>query len=121
VTIIAVLSAAAAVLFLVLLAQTAALIINPSGRASINQVLAQAGASPAERPSLLVVYEFMLILISLVPAVLHGVAFYGLMGLRRGGWVVAFLLACAWSFLLIGIPFAVVLWRRDTRAAFGLT
>jgi hypothetical protein len=120
VAIIAVLSAAAAVLFLVLLAQTAALIINPNGRASINQILVQAGASPAERPSLLVLYEVTLVLISLVPAVLHGVAFYGLMGLRRGGWVVSFLLACAWSFLLIGIPFAVVLWRRDTRAAFGL-
>jgi hypothetical protein len=119
--VIAFLSAAAAVLFLVLLAQTAAMVINPNGRASINQVLVQAGASPAQRPSLLVLYEVTLILISLVPAVLHGVVFYGLMGLRRGGWVVAFLLACAWSFLLIGIPFAVVLWRRDTRAAFGLT
>ena len=119
--VIAFLSAAAAVLFLVLLAQTAAMVINPNGRASINQVLVQAGASPAQRPSLLVLYEVTLILISLVPAVLHGVVFYGLMGLRRGCWVVAFLLACAWSFLLIGIPFAVVLWRRDTRAAFGLT
>jgi hypothetical protein len=121
VAIIAVLSAAAAVLFLVLLAQTLALIINPNGRASINQILVQAGASPAERPSLLVLYEVTLVLISLVPAVLHGIAFYGLMGLRRGGWVIAFLLSCAWSFLLIGIPFAVVLWRRDTRAAFGLS
>ena len=121
VAIIAVLSAAAAVMFLVVLAQTAALIINPLGRESVNQILVQAGATAAERPRLLVLYEIILVLVSLVPAVLHGAAFYGLMGLRRGGWVVAFLLACAWSFLLIGIPFAVVLWRRDTRAAFGLT
>ncbi|MDQ6918725.1 MAG: hypothetical protein M3Z98_05125 [Candidatus Dormibacteraeota bacterium] len=119
--VIAVLSAAAAVLFLVVLAQTAALILNPLGRESINQVLVQAGATPAERPTLLVLYEIILVLLPLVPAVLHGVAFYGLMGMRRGGWVVAFLLAFVWSFALVGIPFAVILWRRDTRAAFGLT
>ena len=115
------LSAAAAVMFLVVLAQTAALIINPLGRDSINQILAQAGATAAERPRLLVLFEVIRVLGALLPAVLHGIAFYGLLGLRRGGWVVAFLLACAWSFLLIGIPFALILWRRDNRAAFGLT
>jgi len=108
-------------MFLVLLAQTAALIVNPHGRDSLNQILLQAGVTAAERPSMLVLYEITWVLLSLVPAVLHGVAFYGLMGMRRAGWVVAFLLACAWSFLLIGIPFAFILWRRDTRAAFGLT
>ncbi len=120
VTIIAVLSAAAAVMFLVVLAQTAALIVNPHGRDSLNQILLQSGVTAAERPSLLVLYEVVWVLASLVPAVLHGIAFYGLMGMRRAGWVIAFLLACAWSFVLIGIPFAILLWRRDTRAAFGL-
>jgi hypothetical protein len=121
VTVIAVLSAAAAVMFLVLLAQTAAEIANPHGRDSINQILIQSGVTAAERPSLLILYEITWVLFLLIPAVLHGIAFYGLMGVRRAGWVIAFLLACAWSFLLIGIPFAVVLWRRDTRTAFGLT
>jgi amino acid transporter len=121
VTVIAVLSAAAAVMFLVLFAQTAAEIANPHGRDSINQILMQSGVTAAERPSLLVLYEITWVLFLLIPAVLHGIAFYGLMGVRRAGWVIAFLLACAWSFLLIGIPFAVVLWRRDTRTAFGLT
>jgi hypothetical protein len=121
VTIIAVLSAAAAVMFLVVLVQFAALIINPHGRDSLNQILVQAGVTAAQRPSVLVLYEVIWVLGSLVPAVLHGIAFYGLMGMRRGGWVVAFLLACAWSIVLIGIPFAILLWRRDTRAAFGLT
>jgi hypothetical protein len=118
---IAVLSAAAAVMFLVLLAQTAAVIANPHGRDSLTQILAQAGVTPADRPSVMIVYEITLILFSLVPALLHGAAFYGLMGVRRGGWILSFLLACAWSLVLIGIPFAYLLWRRDTRAAFGLS
>ena len=121
VTIIAVLSAAAAVLFLVLLVQTLAIVLNPHGRESLNLILVQANVTAGQRPSVLVIYEITLILFSLVPAVLHGAAFYGLMGLRRAGWIIAFLLACAWSFLLIGVPFAVLLYRRDTRAAFGLT
>jgi hypothetical protein len=121
VTIIAVLSAAAAVMFLVFLAQTAAIVINPHGRDSLNQILLQAGVKPADRPSMLVLYEVTWVLLSLIPAVLHGIAFYGLMGLRKGGWVLAFLLACGWSLLLIGIPFAILLWRRDSKAAFGLT
>jgi hypothetical protein len=121
VAVIAVLSAAAAVMFLVLLSQTAAVLINPHGRDSINQILAQSGVAAADRPSMLVLYEIISVLIALVPAVLHGAAFYGLMGIRKGGWVIAFLLACGWSLLLIGIPFVILLWRRDTRAAFGLT
>ena len=120
-TVIAVLSAAAAVMFLVLLVQFAALLLNPHGRDSVSQVLVQAGVTAAELPSVFVVDAVIWVLVLLVPAILHGVAFYGLMGVRRGGWVVAFLLACAWSFLIIGIPFAILLWRRDTRAAFGLT
>lgn len=121
VTVIAVLSAAAAVMFLVLLVQFAALLINPHGRDSIAVVLVQAGVSAAELPGVFALDAVIWVLALLVPAILHGFAFYGLMGMRRGGWVVAFLLACGWSFLIIGIPFAILLWRRDTRTAFGLT
>jgi len=121
VTVIAVLSAAAAVMFLVLLVQFAALLINPHGRDSINQILVQAGVPAAELPGVFVIDAVIWVLALLVPAILHGAAYYGLMGMRRGGWVVAFLLACAWSIVLIGIPFGVLLWRRDTRAAFGLS
>jgi hypothetical protein len=120
VTIIAVLSAAASVMFLVVLVQFAALILNPHGRDSVNQILIQSGVNAAARPGVLVAYEVVWVLASLVPAILHGAAYYGLNGLRKGGWVIAFLLACGWSLLLIGIPFAVILYRRDTRAAFGL-
>jgi hypothetical protein len=120
VTVIAVISAAAAVMFLVLLAQTTALVLNPDGRATLDQVLVQAGVSASQRPSVLVVYEVMLILFSLLPAILHGAAYYGLTAARRAGWVLAFLLALGWSLLLVGIPFAYLLWRRDTREAFGI-
>jgi hypothetical protein len=121
VVMIAVLSAATAVLFLVLLAQTAAVIINPHGRDSLNQILAQAGVAAAQRPGVLVLYEVVLLLFALLPAFLHGVAFYGLIQLRRAGWMVAFLLSILWSLLLVGIPFAYLLWRRDTRLAFGIS
>ena len=118
---IAVLSAATAVMFLVLLAQTAAVIANPHGRDSLNQILAQAGVATAQRPGVLVLYEAALVLFSLLPALLHGAAFYGLVHLRRAGWMVAFLLSILWSLALVGIPFAYLLWRRDTRAAFGIS
>jgi hypothetical protein len=118
---IAVLSAATAVMFLVLLTQTAAVIANPHGRDSLNLILAQAGVPPAQRPGVLVLYEAALVLFSLLPALLHGAAFYGLMQLRRAGWMVAFLLSVVWSLALVGIPFAYLLWRRDTRAAFGIS
>src|SRR5260221_411072 len=54
VTIIAVLSAAAAVMFLVFLAQTAAIGINPHGPGNLNQILVQPrakAAGPPGRPS----------------------------------------------------------------------
>jgi hypothetical protein len=121
VNLVAILSAVAAVIFLVLLAQTAALIANPNGRDSLDQILAQAGVASADRPGVLILYEVMLVLLSLVPAILHGAAFYGLIGVRRAGWVIAFLLAVGWSLVLIGIPFAYLLWRRDTREAFGVS
>jgi hypothetical protein len=121
VTIIAIVSAAAAVMFLVLLAQTAALVLNPNGRDTLDQLLVQAGVSAADRPGVLVVYEVMLLLLSLLPAILHGLAYYGLMAARRAGWVLAFVLAVGWSLLLVGIPFAYLLWRRDTREAFGIS
>jgi hypothetical protein len=121
VVMIAVLSAATAVLFLVLLAQTAAVIVNPHGRDDLNQILAQAGVAAAQRPGVLVLYEVVLALFAALPALLHGVAFYGLIRLRRAGWMVAFLLSILWSLVLVGIPFAYLLWRRDTRAAFGIS
>ena len=120
VSLIAIVSAAAAVLFLVLLAQTLAMVLNPNGREVLNQLLVQAGVSPADLPTVLFIYEVSLLLFSLLPAIAHGLAYYGLVGVRRSGWVLAFILAIGWSLLLVGIPFAWLLWRRDTRDAFDI-
>lgn len=120
VTLIAVVSAAAAVMFLVLLAQAAALVLNPSGRDTLDQLLVQAGVDQSSRPAVLLIYEVSLVLLTLLPAILHGLAYYGLMGVRRAGWVLAFVLAVGWSLVLVGIPFAYLLWRTDTREAFGV-
>jgi hypothetical protein len=121
VTMIAIVSAASAVMFLVLLAQTAALVLNPTGRDTLTQVLVQAGVAPADRPAVLLIYEVSLVLFSLFPAILHGAAYYGLTARRKAGWVLAFVLSVGWSLLLVGIPFAYLLWRRDTREAFGIS
>ena len=118
---IAVASAAAAVMFLVLLAQAAAVILNPNGRDTINQAIVQAGVAPGDRAGVLLVYEVALVVVFLLPAILHGLAYYGLRAARRSGWLLAFVLAVGWSLLLIGIPFAYLLWRRDTREAFGVS
>ena len=118
--VIAIVSAAAAVMFLVLLAQAAAVVLNPNGRDAISQAIVQAGVSPADRGGVLVVYEVALVLVFLLPAILHGLAYYGLRGARRAGWLLAFVLAVGWSLVLVGIPFAYLLWRRDTREAFGI-
>lgn len=117
---VALVSAVSAFLWLVLLAQMAALVLNPHGRGELNHSLAQAGISEASRPAALIVYEVVIILVTLLPAVLHGLAFYGLVGLRRAGWVVAFVLAILWSMVLVGIPFAYLLWKRDNRHAYGI-
>ena len=118
---IAVISAATAVALLVLLAQTAAVLTNQHGRDSLTLSLAQGGVVASQRPGVLVLTEVLAVLILLIPALLHGLAFYGLMALRRGGWVLAFLLSIAWCLVLVGLPFAYLLWRRDTREAFGFT
>ncbi len=117
---VAVVSAIAAFIWLVLLAQMAAFVINPHGRADLNHTLAQARVSAGARPGLMVLYEVILILSVLVPAVLHAFAFYGLLSLRKAGWVVAFLLAILWSVVLVGLPFAYLLWKRDNRQAYGI-
>lgn len=121
VTVIAVVSALSAVMWLVLLAQVAAFVLNPHGRDQLNTVLVQSGVSANARPAALVIYAIFFVLVTLIPAVLHGLAFYGLLALRKAGWIVAVVLAGFWILCVgLGIPFMYVLWKRETRAAFGL-
>ncbi len=113
---VAIVSAVSSVMWLILLSEIAAFILNPHGRAELNRSLAQAGVSETSRTTLLVVYAVILA----VPAALHAVAFYGLIALRKAGWVVAFVLAILWSCVIIGIPFVYLLWKRDNRQVYGI-
>ena len=113
------LCAAGAVFWAILLAQTAAVIAAPTGRAGIDDLLAKSGVAPSMRMTSLVIYATVLILLCLVPMALHAVAYYTFKGRRRAGWVMSVLLAGAWSFVLVGIPFLYILMKRDVRTAFG--
>jgi hypothetical protein len=53
-------------------------------------------------------------------ALLHAVAYHGVTGFRRGGWVVGVVVAGLWSLVLIGLPALYVMLLRSTREAFGL-
>jgi biotin transporter BioY len=60
------------------------------------------------------------LLLAIVAAAIHGLAFYGLRGRKRWGWAAAVLVAGLWSLVLVGIPFLYVLLKRSTRRAYGL-
>ena len=113
------LCAAGAVFWAILLTQTAAVIAAPNGRAGIVDLLARSGVAPSMRTVGLITYAALLILICMVPMALHGIAYYALKARRRSAWVMGVLLAGAWSFVLVGIPFLYILLKRDVRTAFG--
>jgi hypothetical protein len=111
--------AAGAVFWLVNLAQAAALAAAPVGRAQLEQTLANAGITQ-NASALLAVYFVAVFVFEATAAGLHGAAFYGLRSRRWWGWVIAVIVAGAWSLVLVGIPVLVFLLRRQTRAAYGV-
>jgi biotin transporter BioY len=62
-----------------------------------------------------------MLLVGLVIAALHAIAFYGLRDRKRWGWVAAVLVAGAWSLVLVGIPVLAILLRPSTRRAYGVS
>lgn len=111
--------AAGAIFWLVNLTQSAALAAAPVGRAQLEQTLAAAGLTRSAS-SLLVVYFVIVFVFQASAVVLHGAAFYGLRARRWWGWVVAVIVAGAWSLVLVGIPILVFLLQRQTRQAYGV-
>ncbi|HKC20466.1 MAG TPA: hypothetical protein VKE27_12650 [Candidatus Dormibacteraeota bacterium] len=111
--------AAGAIFWLVNLTQAAALAAAPVGRAQLEQTLANAGLTQ-NAPALLAVYFVVVLVFEGTAAGLHGAAFYGLRGRRWWGWVVAVIVAGAWSLVLVGIPVLVFLLQRQTRQAYGV-
>ena len=111
--------AAGAIFWLVNLAQAAALAAAPVGRAQLEQTLVNAGITQ-NSTALLTVYFVAVFLFEGTAAGLHGAAFYGLRAKRWWGWVVAVIVAGAWSLVLVGIPVLVFLLQRQTRQAYGV-
>lgn len=111
--------AAGAIFWLVNLTQSAALAAAPVGRAQLEQTLVSAGLTHSA-PAFLVVYFVVLFVFQGTAAILHGAAFYGLRSMRWWGWVVAVIVAGAWSLVLVGIPILVFLLQRQTRQAYGV-
>jgi hypothetical protein len=111
--------AAGAVFWLVLLTQFAAVLVSPIGRDQLRQSLLDRGFH-GDIDNLLLVTASLVVFIYLAGAILHGIAYYGLRAFRAWGWVVAVIVASAWSLVLIGIPILAFLLRRPTRKAYGI-
>ena len=111
--------AAGAIFWLVNLTQTAALAASPVGRGQLEQTLINTGLTQSAA-AFLVIYFAAVLMFELTAAGLHGAAFYGLRAKRWWGWVVAVIVAGAWSLVLIGIPVFVFLLQRQTRKAYGV-
>jgi len=112
--------AAGAVLFLIEATQALAYLTSPGGRAQLAGDLTRQGVAPAVQSDILAMYWIILIGGSLVAAVLHGTAFYGLRRLRRWGWIAAVVVAALWSLLIVGIPVLIRLVSRPVRQTFGV-
>ncbi len=112
--------AAGAVLFLIEATQGLAYLLSPGGRAQLAAELARQGVSASMQSRILAAYWVLLIGGSLVAAVLHASAFYGLRRFRRWGWIAAVVVAALWSLLIVGIPVLVRLVSRNVRRSFGV-
>ncbi len=112
--------AAGAILFPVEGTQGLAYLVSPGGRAQLAAELTREGVAASMQQGVLAAYWVILIGGSLVAAVLHAAAFYGLRRFRRWGWIAAVVVAALWSLLIVGIPVLVRLVNRNVRQAFGV-
>ena len=112
--------AVGAVFFLVQATQGAAYLLSPGGRAQLTAELVRQGVSASTQQGFLAVYWVIIVGGSLVAAVLHAAAFYGLRRFRRWGWLAAVVVAALWSLLIVGIPVLLRLVNRSVRQAFGV-
>ncbi|MFI5282897.1 MAG: zinc ribbon domain-containing protein [Candidatus Dormibacterales bacterium] len=109
-----------AVFWLIELAQFAAVVAAPAGRDQMQQALVNAGIT--QDVTTVVVFESVIgLALTAAAAALHSAAYFGLRRVRPWGWITAVIVATAWSLVLVGIPILVLLMRRDTRAAYGIS
>ena len=111
--------AAGAIFWLVNVTQTAALAASPVGRGQLEQTLVNTGLTK-NASAFLVIYFAAVFTFEVTAGGLHGAAFYGLRGKKWWGWLIAVIVAGAWSLVLIGIPVFVFLLQRQTRKAYGV-
>ncbi len=112
--------AAAAVFWLINLAQGLALVLAPSGREQLAQQLTQSGVPETALSETLLLSAVLTVLILFLGAAVNAAAFYGLGRRRPLGWVAAVIAAGLWSLVLVGIPVLYLLLKRSTRQACGI-
>jgi hypothetical protein len=112
--------AAGAVLWLVELTRFAAYLVAPAGREVLKQALIDGGIT-RNLDATLTTESILIFFLGTAAVVLHGAAYYGLKRLRVWGWITAVIVSSGWSLVIIGIPILVLLLRRSTREAYGLT
>ena len=112
--------AAGAVFWLIQLVQFAAVVAAPVGRDQLRQALIDAGIRN-DLSTVIIVESALVFLFEGAAAALHAAAYFGLRKFRAWGWVTAVIVAAAWSLILVGIPMLVLLLRRATRQAYGIS
>jgi hypothetical protein len=112
--------AAGAVLWLVELTRFAAYLVAPAGREVLKQALVDGGIT-RNLDATLTTESVLIFFLGTAAVVLHGAAYYGLKRLRVWGWITAVIVSSGWSLVILGIPILVLLLRRSTREAYGLT
>ena len=112
--------AAGAIFWLVELAQFAAIVAAPAGRDQLIQALQQTGIS-GDMTTLLIADIAIVLFIEIAAASLHATAYFGLKARRPWGWIAAVIVSALWSLILLGIPVLVLLLRRTTRHAYGIS
>jgi len=105
---------------LIELAQFAAVVAAPAGRGQLQQALVNAGVTH-DLSSVVVVESVLGLSIAAGAAAVHAASYFGLRAMRPWGWITAVIVAAAWSLVLVGIPILVLLLRRSTREAYGIT
>jgi hypothetical protein len=105
---------------LIELAQLGGFLAASNGRDQLKQTLIHGGIT-RDVETWLLVESVIVVFLLITAAVLHATAYFGLKKLRLWGWIAALVVAVAWSLVLVGIPVLVVLLRRPTRQAFGMT
>jgi hypothetical protein len=111
---------AGAIFWLIVLTQFAAVVAAPAGRDQLHQALVTAGIT-RDVTTMVYVESALVLAFEVAAAALHTAAYFGLRRMRAWGWITAVIVAAAWSLVLVGIPILVILLRRTTRQAYGIS